>query len=547
MRFLAYLIFSALGFAANAVYLGQASAGANDGSSCANQKAYTYFNSAGNWNASPTGIQIGPDSTVHLCGSITGTGGSGATVFVFQGSGTSGHPVTMLWETGAGLTATYFSLAIDLGTKTNIVLDGGTACGTNAGGSTSGVPSCNGTIQNTANGTSLANQSHSTFIAASSMGHCTNCVVKNLGLYNNYVHVQCEASSGCDGSAGTTENAVITFNGGGAGIVIKDNNIHDCSWCVNMQAASGDTNFTYQNNYETAVAHGLAIYGGFGWPGPAIVRNNYFGDMANWDTGTLDAYHADGIHAFGMDLSEIDIYNNQFFTQNQCCITGEIFLEGSMGNTWTVSGVYYIFNNIFQQPSGSVNGLVQVYLGAADRFLNNTIVGPSGGSTNTCLYMSGSTVLFQNNVVSGCPNLFNMNPNVGTTFSTVATDLDYQSYGPTSGFNSFVFSAADTGSFTTWKASGSCGGCDTHSQSVADQHLNANGTPTVSSTSIVGQGKNLTALCSGSLTALCSDMFGTARPSSGSWDIGAAQLSGTPHGGSSRGGPLRIGGPTNQN
>ena len=102
-----FLLFSALVFlfaiparATNAVYIAASSAGANDGSSCANAKALGYFNTAGNWSATPAGIQIGPDTTVHLCGTFTASAGADSYI-QFQGPGTSGHNVILHWETGA--------------------------------------------------------------------------------------------------------------------------------------------------------------------------------------------------------------------------------------------------------------------------------------------------------------------------------------------------------------------------------------------------------------------------------------------------------------
>lgn len=520
-------------FGANAVYLGQSSAGANDGTSCANEKAYTYFNSAGNWSGSPTGILIGPDTTVHLCGTITGTGGTAASVFTFQGSGTSGHPVTMVWETGSALTASYFSLAISLSTQKFIILDGGVACGPGTGGNINGMTPCNGTIQNTANGTGLANSSFSTFIASS--GDCTSCEVRNLNLLNNYVHTQCELGTGmCDVNAGTTENAVITFNGGGSGVSVHNNIYHDCSWCVNFQAATGNASFSYYNNYGYALAHGLALYGGTTWAGPALVHDSNFGDMSNWDTGTDDKYHADSIHVFGGNLAEVDIYSSRFSTQNQCCITGEIFLE--QGTAWTSNGIWRIFNNVFLQPSGAVNGLVQPYIGTSAVFFNNTIVGPSGSATG--FQPSGTNVTIENNIISSFPNLLNLNGNIGTTLIA----LDYQAYGNTSGFNSWV-GPVDTGSFTTWLAGCSC---DTHSAYAASLNLNADGSPMASASNVIGKGLNLTASCSGVLASLCSDINGVARPSSAAWDIGAFQFT-IPPLGTVRGGPVKVGGPVTQN
>ena len=93
---------------ANDVYLAQASAGGNTGANCANALAgVTYFNTVGNWTSgTPSGTQIGPATTVHICG--TWTGAANGTLLVAQGSGSSGSPVTVLFESGAVLTAPYW-------------------------------------------------------------------------------------------------------------------------------------------------------------------------------------------------------------------------------------------------------------------------------------------------------------------------------------------------------------------------------------------------------------------------------------------------------
>ena len=66
--------------AAQNVYIAQVATGGADGSSCANAYAIGFFNSSGNWGTGPA--QIGPGTTVHLCGTIT-------TMLTFQGSGNS--------------------------------------------------------------------------------------------------------------------------------------------------------------------------------------------------------------------------------------------------------------------------------------------------------------------------------------------------------------------------------------------------------------------------------------------------------------------------
>src|ERR1019366_8983056 len=68
---------------ANDVYISQASSGSDNGDSCVTAHAVTFFNNSANWGGAP--IQIGPGSTVHLCGNIT-------TTLVGRGNGISGSP-----------------------------------------------------------------------------------------------------------------------------------------------------------------------------------------------------------------------------------------------------------------------------------------------------------------------------------------------------------------------------------------------------------------------------------------------------------------------
>src|SRR5215470_16154049 len=93
--------------AANDVYIAQNASGSGDGASCASAKAVSYFNNSNNWSSTASGMIIGPDTVVHLCGTFTGAAGS--TMLTFQGNGTSGHPITLLFENGAVLTAPYWS------------------------------------------------------------------------------------------------------------------------------------------------------------------------------------------------------------------------------------------------------------------------------------------------------------------------------------------------------------------------------------------------------------------------------------------------------
>jgi hypothetical protein len=56
--FILLLLWGAQVRVTNLVYLAPTAVGGNTGADCADAKAYTYFNSSGNWSATPTGIQI---------------------------------------------------------------------------------------------------------------------------------------------------------------------------------------------------------------------------------------------------------------------------------------------------------------------------------------------------------------------------------------------------------------------------------------------------------------------------------------------------------
>ncbi len=62
---LAVVLYGGVAYA-NSIYIAQSATGSNNGSSCANAYAYTFFNSAGNWGSGSN--QIGPGTTFTFAG-----------------------------------------------------------------------------------------------------------------------------------------------------------------------------------------------------------------------------------------------------------------------------------------------------------------------------------------------------------------------------------------------------------------------------------------------------------------------------------------------
>ncbi len=555
-RLIALLLIPASCLGANAVYIAQSSAGANDGSSCANAKAVTYFNSSGNWSGSPTGIQIGPNTTVHLCGTFTGS--AGGNMLTTQGSGTSGNPVIIKFETGAVLTAPYWGSvngAIETSGTSYIIVDGGSSCGWVSGA----LVACNGTITATANGRTLANSQQTKGIHAEA---CDHCEFRNLNFTNLYVQ---SYQTACAGSVDNYEVSGVKFQGNG---VLIHNNVFDgmgnAMW---DNARTGDTGASmYNNDMGNTEVDIVFAPNGTSTSGTTAIHDNHFHDWANWDRDAADpsCYHHNGIHAFSGSSSQgasiLNIYNNLFdgVTSLHSHMTGWVYLEGG-GSTWGGNaGICYLFNNVGIMTTGTTGGLMfNCSDGHNNVIANNTMVGATGveaDTTGMSIFggVAGTGQRWNNNAISGTEAYLLIDYDATQVTSFVAGGLDYNVYGDgvTNGLWQWREFSINTDVFATWKTS--CAthqtGCDSHSvdhTSTADPltslGISSTGRP-LSGSPLISAGVNLTSLCSGDLVALCSDISGIARPGSGSWDIGAYQFQAIAGTGTLSGGKLLFGG-----
>ncbi|MFZ1007501.1 MAG: hypothetical protein WAN65_11725, partial [Candidatus Sulfotelmatobacter sp.] len=252
--------------------------GGPQGSCTSNTQNPAWFNNASNWGSGNT--QIGPGTTVTICGTFTGAPGS--TEFIFQGNGSNGSPVTLLFDTDAQLNASYWAPssggkgcggAICMYNRSYVTVDGGS----------------NGTIQNTANGDALGNRSNSEGIEATS---CNNCTIQNLTIQNIYIH-PANGTSSID----QTQMRCISFSGSNWNI--NNNTMHDAGWCLFQAYSNGDSNTTISGNNIYNFDHGwmLATSSANNFTN-AYFHDNQVHDAANWDAGGCP-YHHDGIHTFG--------------------------------------------------------------------------------------------------------------------------------------------------------------------------------------------------------------------------------------------------------
>lgn len=486
------------------IYIAQNSAGGNTGADCADAHSASWFNSSSNWGTNST--QIAAGTTVHLCGTFTGS--AGVSVLTVQASGKSGNVIEVLFESGATLTAPYWSTAgaINLGGYANLLVDGGT----------------NGIIQATANGSGLANQQVNTGIYTTG----GNVEIRNLTIANLYVH-----SSAADTAVDQTQVNCIRFSG--SNISIHNNTMHDAGWCLYEPYQSGDGTISIYDNTIYNIDHGwaLATSQAGGSSGPFNFYSNQVYGYANWDS-TNDAYHHDGVHCYTSGtggnpahITGLNIYNNLFQGPVGQNVTAHVFLEGGSSSSATPcadsSSPVAVYNNVMVADQPINNGLMGLFSGNYSIY-DNTMIG-SSTSNGVCFSANSlvSGMLFKNNVLSTCNQLINISNSISFT-------PDYNSYG-NGGSNAFVCNNNyyNTNQLSSWQ---SCIGGDSHSTYNSNLSLSSLGMPQ-SASPVIGAGTNLTSL---GMTTLDSDTTAgdtrtpSARAASGSWDIGAYAYAAAP-------------------
>lgn len=509
---LAILLFSfCLPARANDVYVASSASGAGNGSSCSNAHPYTWINSGGNWGAAAT--QIGPGTTVHICGGTYNLPAGGVFVNAY-GSGTSSAPITFHFEPNAKVQAPYFSGtgAFYLAGRSWIVIDGNMQKG--------------GVVQGTQNGNGLAYQQSSMCVQAQ---NGLDITLENFYCLNVFQHKFDQ-----DYSTDFTGTAAGFYMLGCVNCTVTHSHVSGAGWAIQGIG----TGFTLEYSEIDHMDHGLA---GGAQNGVASmtgsIHDNHFHDMFNWDEANCPGschWHHDYIHIWGhsgaitsvITRDTMNIYNNVFDGDEGSVMTAFIFLQS--GNVGT-----RVYNNVFVQyphpGHPATNGLVNFGGQSGDTIrsennsaYNNTFVGAGiTDSANACIDVTHElNFTSENNVMVGCTTDFTVS--AGTTLGTV----DYNTYGDAGADlgsrGTFVWSGTNyTASLSTWRSE--CG-CDAHSQlaRASTVKLGTGGLPQLSSV-LAGFGTNLTGM---GLATLNHDIVGVQRPGAGlNWDGGAYVVS----------------------
>ena len=527
MRFLILILASVLPLSAADIYFAQSSAGANNGADCADAYSVTRFNTDdSNWT---------PGNTLHLCGTFTGT--AGQTMLTVQASGSIGNPITILFESGASLQAPYWGAqyhgAIDSIGMSNIVINGG----------------ANGFIENTANGTALANQAASQGIYVS---HPTNILIENLTILAIYANGGSNPAATDTGGTNcndiyvyapvanlTISNNVLMAARAGvrvdfgatsiAGLNISGNSISDHCWGIMVGAGSGG---------ETTSGINL--------------NNNTITNWTNWqcpsasvycDNSTTDAYHTDGMILYSYRGSPItaNIYNNYIYgTLGSGSPTAFIYCTEGGGPSGYGSSCN-IFNNLLVETSGrKANWLLSTgSYTAYHQIYNNTLIGQDN-TAGVAMVLSGNHILAKNNIIMQKQYVIQSYESSDTALFDAGTSWDYNdiySVGTTNIYSVNIGSGG--GPYYTeaqWKALQSPG-YDANSIFANPLVIAANGKILQASPARTA-GANLASV---GIAPLLLDAAGNARPSSPTlWDIGAYQyFTSSQYSGAFSGGPIQ--------
>lgn len=481
----------ASGQAAN-VYITQT--GATAGICTSSVQSAAWFNNSANWGTGST--QIGPDTIVHACGAFTQVNYT-TPGLAFRASGTAGHPITLRAEAGFDLAApvwgTLGNAAITSYGFSHIVIDLNNV----------------GIIENTANGTGLANQLNSTGIYVQS---ATDVTIKN-GTVRNI----CVYSGGA--ICGTSSNdTAILLQSGVTNSLITNMTVHDSYECIaHVEGTGGTVTMTHNTTYHCNWGIVSATSGGTDSITGDVIAFNDISDAYTWDPSGA---HHNGIFIYnggGSAQENNEVLNSNYVHGNMgTSNTGYIFLDpnatGSVGNPTIINNILCT-TSVNSPGNAFITGVGQ----STGKIYNNTICGNGNvnsaneGGIATNFGASGATL--ENNIIQGVTNYLYLNNPASLALS------DYNIYYAVTTAGHDFWDQTTYRTFANWQATYPA--FDTHS-AVGNPLLNSAFVPQTGSAAI-GACKNLTSL---GIAALNVDYNGNARPSTGPWDCGAVNSGG---------------------
>ncbi len=506
------LFYTSLCFgAAKDVYVGQTALGDGSGS-CSAQQSAAWFNTATSWDGGALDIAAG--DTVHLCGTIS-------TALTIMASGSSGSPITILFETGAKLSAAHWyqtgtngDAAIYGTGKSYITIDGGT----------------NGLIEATDNGSASLGKTYQYSIYGIRFNNADNVIIKNLSIYPMYSRVESTDSNGYGNC--------IAFEGVTTNITVNNNTLKMGSNVISTETSDGSANILIHNNTADDCGHAcISISGGSGTLTNLQIYNNTLHKSRSW--AGAGAIHTNLVHVFtDGTISGLKIYNNYFYGQRGDNHTS--FVQIGAGGAGPVNYPNaMVYNNVFYKETetgtdGAGQGALNIKETSGFLVANNTFVGQTAG-IGLGIYPEamGSGHTFYNNLFYDVPDPYTV-PCKGSECTTkIFTNInpitveDYTvAYGSTASIEHSTVGDDDrygSMTFVQWIAHLLAN----HSITIESNYYSTNqpsldGSFAPLGTDIVARnkGKDLSAY-------FTTDKVGNARPTGAlTWDIGAFEFKG---------------------
>lgn len=521
-------------------YYAHASAGANNGTSCAN--AYAFNDGTNGWNVAAKQATGGNGNIIHVCDNAADILNASGT-FTVNANGGSGTPITLKFESGGEITSPAFAgnafsgatAGLMCSGHSNIMIDGGT----------------NGIIANTANGSASLGYANHQATTLLNFSGCTNVEIKNLTMHAFYHAI--------NDTAGVSPNDTVDIAlGSAAGINIHNNFLYDAEvpWVGGYSGTIGVMNAQFHENTvdfdckhiqfgdgsANSTASGLSIY------------HNTLGPHNQVWSASNQFCHSDGmllqaVNGGTSELSNVNVYNNTILSDmcsnssasgNNC--TGWIFMQGKFNNV-------NLFNNVLAttQPTQGFEGFIRLLSGYTDlsstggnmtnyNIFNNTVLmnNAAAGVSCTCAGIklgtnqssSNSGFKVANNVWSGWPAggfaiYLNQDDNGDTFNSIFGSNINNDVNFSINKYGHDDQNGQDYNTLASWQATNvinSKPAYDT-TTSTGNPLLNGGYIPQTGS-SAINLGQNLTSL---GITALNADASGSAncRPASGNWGAGA--------------------------
>jgi hypothetical protein len=484
----------------------------------------------------------GNGNVLHMCPGTYNCSSPGATGISINASGSPSFPVTIQGDAGGVTMACAYwgtefigntPAAITCGSPHSYIL-------------IDGIAAADFVVKNTNNGSASLGygyQQASTLINLG--GGCDHTEVRNVTANPAYL-------TALGDPAGSAPNDTVAIVVGEADFQsIHDSVFENAEYPVagGYSAASQISSFQFYNNtadYGCHIINFADASGGDSATG-VVFHNNVIGPHNSvWGS---TACHSDTMLLAATNSPStlsMTIYNN-IIVSDMCSVpnpgdncTAMVFFPGAIINTT-------LFNNVMgYSVPGQQGGEAVVRPGAAYgggsggsesnlHFYNNTFIGTQGSGCTECSGIKmtsgpGATqsgFISENNIFYGFQgateeylaendtlvDIFGTNIDYNLSYNTNQIAFEYA--------NGMAYHWLTPGVWTTSSATNLFPGYDRHG-TYGNPMLNVNYVPQTGSAAI-GLGANLTSLCTGALTALCSDANGNPRPTTGAWTVGAYQ------------------------